>query len=126
MAEDVLRLVGLVENVNYVKQSSATRGRPCRLHLLPANDLKVNMDAKFPLDSYRAYLDAPTTSSGRPPRRAMHGRARPRPGCCPPRIHRPKVQPSLRLVFIASEQIYSLVLQAQPDLIDEALALKSS
>jgi len=45
MAEDVLRLAGFIENVNYLKQKSveATGTRPDFTFLLPKN-LKLNMD----------------------------------------------------------------------------------
>ena len=59
MAEDVLRLAGLQEGVNYVKQSAAAAesGKPDFTFFLP-NELKVNMDVKFPLESYKAVVDA--------------------------------------------------------------------
>jgi DNA recombination protein RmuC len=58
MAEDVLRLAGLLEGVNYRKQVSlASAGRPDYTFLLP-NGLVMHMDVKFPLDNYARYLDA--------------------------------------------------------------------
>ncbi|MDD5081837.1 MAG: DNA recombination protein RmuC [Dehalococcoidales bacterium] len=59
MAEDILQLVGFVENVNYIKQKTqeTTRSRPDYTFVLPQN-LKVNMDVKFPLDNYLNYLNA--------------------------------------------------------------------
>ena len=58
MAEDVLRLAGFIEGVNYVKQK-AVEGigtRPDFTFLLP-RDLKLNMDVKFPLDNYVRFLE---------------------------------------------------------------------
>jgi DNA recombination protein RmuC len=59
MAEDILRLAGLVENVNYLKQKAieGIRARPDFTFLLP-RDLKLNMDVKFPLDNYFKFLQA--------------------------------------------------------------------
>lgn len=59
MAEDVLRLAGFVENVNYRKQRSLERARgvPDFTFLLP-NDLLLHMDVKFPLDNYLRFCDA--------------------------------------------------------------------
>ena len=58
MAEDVLRIAGFIENVNYLKQTSIdSGGRPDFTFLLPKN-LKLNMDVKFPLDNYLKYLEA--------------------------------------------------------------------
>lgn len=58
MAEDVLRLAGFIENVNYLKQKalSGSRTRPDFTFLLPRN-LKLNMDVKFPLDNYLKFLE---------------------------------------------------------------------
>src|SRR4051812_8520924 len=68
MAEDVLRLAGFLEGVNYVRQATLTsangpRGRPDFTFLLP-NNLVLHMDVKFPLDNYARYLGA-TSSSDR-------------------------------------------------------------
>ena len=58
MAEDVLRLCGFVEKVNYLKQKAIEGGmRPDFTFLLP-NNLKLNMDVKFPLDNYLRFLEA--------------------------------------------------------------------
>lgn len=59
MAEDVLRLAGFIENVNYFKQKSldANLSRPDFTFLLP-RDLKLNMDVKFPLNNYLRYLES--------------------------------------------------------------------
>ena len=59
MAEDVLRLAGFIENVNYVKQKSieGIGTIPDFTFLLPRN-LKVNMDVKFPYDNYIRFLEA--------------------------------------------------------------------
>ena len=53
MAEDVLRLVGFIEGINYQKQKAldTTTTIPDFTFFLPQN-LKVNMDVKFPLDNY--------------------------------------------------------------------------
>ncbi len=124
MAEDVLRLAGLQEGINYTKQSSADAesGIPDFTFFLP-NDLKANMDVKFPLDAYRGYLDADSDAARDEQLKALvtavrgHIREVARRGYIDPSI--PTV--NYVLVFIPSEQIYGLVLEVQPDLIDEAL-----
>ena len=59
MAEDVLRLAGFVENVNYRKQRAVEGGRgiPDFTFFLPG-ELFLHMDAKFPLDNYLRCLEA--------------------------------------------------------------------
>lgn len=61
MAEDVLRIAGFIENINYLKQKAieGIGSRPDFTFLLPRN-LKMNMDVKFPLDNYIKYIDAKT------------------------------------------------------------------
>jgi DNA recombination protein RmuC len=59
MAEDVLRLAGFVENVNYRKQKAleGARGVPDYTFMLP-NDLLLHMDVKFPLQNYLRFCEA--------------------------------------------------------------------
>ena len=63
MAEDVLRIAGFIEHVNYEKQQSSETAstRPDFTFFLPQN-LKVNMDVKFPLDNYIKYVNEETES----------------------------------------------------------------
>jgi len=127
MAEDVLRLVGMQEGINYTKQSGeqAESGRPDFTFSLP-NDLKVNMDVKFPLERYKAYLDAETDQARAAELKQLviavrnHIRTVAGRGYIDPKA--PTVP--YVIVFIPSEQIYSLVLETQADLIDDALAAK--
>ncbi len=126
MVEDILRLVGMTEGVNYRKQKTieddGASSRPDFTFMLP-NDLVVNMDAKFPHEHYKAYLDA-ADEAGRVENSRLlvrdvrgyitdisrRGYVNTKEGTVP-----------YVLMFIASEQIFSLVMEAQPDLIDEAL-----
>ena len=124
MAEDVLRLAGLQEGINYTKQSAeqVESGRPDFTFNLP-NDLKVNMDVKFPLERYKAYIDAETDDDRAAELRHLVKAVR---GHVDAVSKRGYIDPSVPtvpyvIVFISSEQIYSLVLEAEPDLIDDAL-----
>lgn len=124
MAEDILKLLGMKEGVNYRKQSAADAesGRPDFTFPLP-NDLVVNMDVKFPLDHYKTYLDANDDQTKDAQCRQLindvkgHIREVARRGY----VDSQGSTVPYALVFIPSEQLYSLVLDAQPDLIDEAL-----
>ncbi len=124
MAEDVLRLAGLQEGINYTKQSSdqVESGRPDFTFNLP-NDLRVNMDVKFPLERYKSYLDAETDDARAAELKQLatavrnHVRDVAGRGYIDPKV--PTVP--YVIVFIPSEQIYGLVLEVQRDLIDEAL-----
>jgi DNA recombination protein RmuC len=58
MAEDVLRLAGFIENVNYLKNKTieGVGSRPDFTFILPKS-LKLHMDVKFPLDNYMRFLE---------------------------------------------------------------------
>ena len=123
MAEDILRLAGMIEGVNYVKQSSeqAESGRPDFTFNLP-NNLSVNMDVKFPLESYKAYLDADTEEASAAALRGLTAAVRGHIRDVSSRGYiDTKTTANYVIVFLASEQILSSVLSDQPDLVDEAL-----
>ena len=127
MAEDILRLVGMAEGVNYTKQSAAEAetGRPDFTFFLP-NALKVNMDVKFPLERYKAYLDGDGDEARAAEKKQLITAVR---GHIKDVTRRGYIDPQAPtvpyvIVFIPSEQIFALVLEAQPDLIDEALGQK--
>ena len=62
MAEDVLRVAGMKENVNYLKQTKLPTGKiPDYTFLLP-KDEKLHMDVKFPLDAHSAAVEAASES----------------------------------------------------------------
>ncbi len=127
MADDVLRLAGLAEGINYSKQSTADAesGRPDFTFYL-TGELKVNMDVKFPLENYKAYLDAEADDERnaslqqlvkdvRGHIRAVAGRGY---------IDTKNGTVNYVLLFIPSEQIFSIVLEANADLIDDALKMR--
>src|SRR3546814_14984787 len=60
MADDVLRLAGMVAGVTYRKQTAITGGSiPDVTFLLPGGRV-LHMDVKFPVDNYLRNLEAPT------------------------------------------------------------------
>ncbi|MBS3734204.1 MAG: DNA recombination protein RmuC [Phycisphaerae bacterium] len=124
MAEDVLRLVGMVEGVNYAKQDEryATTGRPDFTFFLP-NDLKCNMDVKFPLEHYKAYVDADGESARGRAAGELVAAVRRYIRDVSGRGYVDAAIPTVNyvIVFVPSEQLYAVVLASEPDLIDEAL-----
>ena len=89
MADDVLRLAGMVEGVTYRKQTGIAGGTiPDVTFLLPGGR-DLHMDVKFPVDNYLRHLEADTDAErdaarqGLPPRRAGPGE-----GAVGPRLHR--------------------------------------
>ena len=57
MVEDILSFIGLVDGVNYTKQTQEGKGRPDFTFYLP-KDRHINMDVKFPLTHYENFLAA--------------------------------------------------------------------
>ena len=127
MTADVLRLAGLVEGVNYTKQSSDAAegsGRPDFTFLLP-NDLVVNMDVKFPLDKALDYLNAPDDDARKARARqfiaAVRGHVREVASAKRGYIDPAGGTVDYAIVFIPNEQVYALALGLEPGLMDEAI-----
>ena len=57
MVEDILKFIGLMENVNYKKQPTIESGeRPDYTFILPKDKI-INMDVKFPLAHYEKFIE---------------------------------------------------------------------
>ncbi len=57
MVEDILKFIGLMENVNYKKQITIESGeRPDYTFILPKDKI-INMDVKFPLAHYEKFVE---------------------------------------------------------------------
>lgn len=122
MAEDVLRLAGLVEGVSYRKQVAIAGGTiPDFTFLLP-NGWKLHMDVKFPIDNYLRMLNAEddaaragfATSFGRDVRariKELAGRGY---------IEKGETLDYV-LAFIPNEAVYGFVHERDPGLVDDAL-----
>jgi len=127
MAEDVLRLAGFVEGVNYLRQKvlDDAKSRPDYTFNLPQG-LKVNMDVKFPLSSYLRFLETESEND----RDAFKAqflkdvRARIKEVTTRDYINPEDKTLDYVLVFIPNEQVYAFINQNDPGLIDEALRTK--
>jgi len=124
MAEDVLRLAGFVENVNYVKQKAiaGAGSRPDFTFLLPRK-LKLNMDVKFPLDNYLKFLDA-----GSEPERARYRsdflrdvKARVKEVATRDYINPEQNTVDSVLLFIPNEQIYAFIHEQDSAILDDGI-----
>jgi len=127
MAEDVLRLAGFIEKVNYVKQKAVEEGRsiPDFTFLLP-NNLKLNMDVKFPLDNYMRFLEAHAESDKEKFRNGFLRDVKARVKEIKSREY---INPEMNtvdyaLLFIPNEQIYSFIHEQDSSILDEALKNK--
>ncbi|MHB1464831.1 MAG: DNA recombination protein RmuC [Thermoleophilia bacterium] len=123
MAEDVLRMAGFIENVNYLKQKSSAEGdRPDFTFLLP-KELKLNMDAKFPLDNYMRYLETEPGVEQEQYRKAFlrDVKARVKEVTTRNYINHADNTVDYVLLFIPNEQIYSFIHEQDSSILDEGL-----
>ena len=123
MAEDVLRIAGFVEGVNYRQQATMAGGRRPDFTFLLPHDLELNMDVKFPVDNYLRYLDA-TTDAERDTACATFLRdVRARVKEITTREY---IEPGRTvdhvLLFIPNESVYTFIHQNDPELLDKSLA----
>jgi DNA recombination protein RmuC len=126
MAEDVLRLAGFVEGVNYQKQAREDSGsQPDFTFPLPQGQ-RVNMDVKFPLDNYLRYLDVADEPASQ---RYKLDFLRDVRGHVKAVTTREYIDPGngtvdYVLVFIPNEQVYGFIHEHDASLLDDALRQK--
>lgn len=127
MAEDILRLVGLVEGINYIKQKTleGSSGRPDYTFFLP-NSMKINMDVKFPLDNYQNYLDAQTDHDKKRFREELLRNTKIMIKQVTNRAYIDTADNTVDyvIIFIPNEQVYSFINETDPSIMDEALKQK--
>ncbi len=127
MAEDVLRLAGFIEGINYQKQKTleTTTTRPDFTFFLPQG-LKVNMDVKFPLDNYLKYLE---TDGEIDKEKNKNQFLKDVKGRIKEVTTRDYINPEENtldyvLVFIPNEQVYAFINQHDRHILDEAMEKK--
>jgi len=122
MAEDILRLAGFIEGINYRKQKTLESGRPDYTFLLPQN-LIVNMDVKFPFDNYLNYLEAKDDSERQRHKEQFLRDVKARIKEVTTRDY---INPAANtidyvILFIPNEQVYAFINEADSSILDEAL-----
>jgi len=124
MAEDVLRLAGFVENVNYFKQKAieGVGSRPDFTFPLP-HDLKVNMDVKFPLDNYIRFLEAENDPEKEKFKKAflVDVKARIKEVTTREYINPEQKTVDYVILFIPNEQIYAFIHEQDSTLLDDGI-----
>jgi DNA recombination protein RmuC len=126
MADDVLRLAGMVEGVTYRKQTGIAGGAiPDVTFLLPGGRV-LHMDVKFPVDNYLRHLEATTDAE-----RDLHAKAflrdvRGRVKELSTRTGYIDADTTLDevLLFIPNESVWAFIHERDPQLIDVALGQK--
>lgn len=127
MAEDVLRLAGFIENVNYFKQRTMNEGRsrPDFSFPLPQG-LMLNMDVKFPLDNYLRYLDSGNETEENRYRSDFlrDVRSHVKAVCGRDYINPSEKTVDYVLLFIPNEQVYAFIHESDRALLDDAMKSK--
>ncbi len=127
MAEDVLRLAGFMEGINYLKQKTLAKAatRPDFTFLLPKG-LKLNMDVKFPLNNYLKLLKTDSEADRQNYRHLFLRDVRQRVKEVTSRdyINSEDNTVDYVLIFIPNEQVYAYIHENDQKLLDEALSQK--
>lgn len=127
MAEDVLRVAGFVEGVQYRKQQQIVdgTGRPDFTFLLPDNRM-LHMDVKFPMAEYMRYLQSDTDGDRDTTAKAFLRDVKARIKEVTTRDYIDPAGGTLdyTLVFIPNEQIYGFIHERDPSIVDFALVNK--
>jgi DNA recombination protein RmuC len=128
MAEDVLRLAGFIEHVNYEKQTAVegTRVLPDYTFTMPKGHA-LYMDVKFPLSAYLRYLEAGTEAERHAHRESFLRDVRTRVRELAQRDYaavgdRPSVD--YVLLFLPNESIAGFIHEHDPGLVEQALGQK--
>lgn len=126
MAEDVLRLAGLIAGVNYEQQATTEAGRRPDFTFFLPSERCVHMDVKFPLPNYLLYLDAADDAARDAARAAFLRDVRQRIREVTTREYIDPARGTVDyvLVFIPNEQVYTFIHEHDPGLLDEALERK--
>lgn len=123
MADDVLRMAGMVEGVTHVKQRPLPGGTVPDVTFLLPGDRHLHMDVKFPVDNYLRHLDAVTDAERAATARAFVRDVRARVKELAGRAYRhPDATVDAVLLFIPNESVWAFVHEHDPQLIDVALA----
>ncbi len=127
MAEDVLRLSGLVEGINFIKQAILETGsKPDFTFMLPGEQ-RLNMDVKFPFNNYQLYTEAKTEKDKKEYREKFLKDVRKRLKEVQTRdyINPEDGTVDYVLLFVPNEQVFAFINEFDRELIDEALRGKT-
>lgn len=127
MAEDVLRIAGFIENINYLKQKKIDEigTKPDYTFLLP-KDMKLNMDVKFPMENYVKYADADSESEKDNYRKKFLSDVKERIKEVTTRDYINPKQNTVDyvLLFIPNEQIYAFIQTEDRAILEDSLNKK--
>jgi DNA recombination protein RmuC len=126
MAEDVLRVAGFIEGIQYCKQQQIVGGASRPDFTFFVQGQRLNMDVKTPMVEYQRYLEGSTEQECEHAARAFKRdvRARIREVGTREYIDPEGGTLDYMLIFIPNEQVYGFIHENDPQLLDEALQSK--
>jgi len=125
MAEDILRMAGFIEGIQYEKQEMQEGGKskPDFTFKMPDGHI-LNMDVKFPLNSYLNYLSAEADVDKESHKKQFLRDAKLRITEIGDRNYINNNTLDYVLLFIPNEQVYSFINEHDRTILDEALKRK--
>ncbi|HBG61435.1 MAG: hypothetical protein A2Y03_01335 [Omnitrophica WOR_2 bacterium GWF2_38_59] len=127
MAEDIIINLGFIEGINYKKQKQlgASVTKPDYTFLLPDEHI-VNMDVKFPLDNYLKMVNSENASEKESYKKEFLKNVNERIKEIQGRDYIDPGSNTLDfvLLFIPNEQVYGIIQEMAPDLMDSSLKKK--
>ncbi|MFC2140191.1 DNA recombination protein RmuC [Candidatus Auribacterota bacterium] len=125
IADDILRSIGFIEGINYLKQKEikSSHTRPDFTFLLP-QDLKVNMDVKFPLDNYLLFLNEEKESAKIKKQFLKDVRDKVKEVTSRDYINPEEKTLDYVIMFIPNEQVYGFIHEHDNTLLTDALRQK--
>jgi len=122
MADDVLRLAGMIDGVNYRKQRAVDGGGiPDFTFLLPAGRV-CHMDVKFPLDNYLRFVEADAEFDRQRHKKAFLRDVRQRVAELAERDYvAAEASVDVVLLFIPNEQLSCFIQEHDRCILDEAI-----
>ena len=127
MVDDILSVIGLIENINYKTQTSVDSNDssdiPDYTFILP-REKSLNMDVKFPLDNYERYLSADSEELIDQFKKLFLKDIKAHIDEVSKRGYINSKTLDYVLIFIPNESIYGFINKENPQLIDHALSKK--
>jgi len=127
LAEDIIRYAGLIEGVNFRKQTqlSSSTTKPDYTFLLPENHT-INMDVKFPLDNYLNMVNTEEEELQKKYLKDFEKNVKERIKEIQGRDYINPAENTLDfvLLFIPNEQIFGFIQDKMPGLMDDTLKQK--
>ncbi len=125
MADDVLAAAGMVEGVNFRRQTAIEGGTIPDFRFLLPHDLELRMDVKFPIDNYLRVLEAEADAERARHTKAFVGDVRSRVKELAGRGYvDPRDTVDCMVLFIPNEAVYAFLHDADPGILDLALGHK--